>query len=472
MTRKVSICDISLRRSDEYAGSPLPFRTKIEVAKILAKTGVCAVEVPALGEDKGGYFLVKSLSSALDGVSLCVPVSILDPESPARTWEALSGAGKPRLQVPVPVSTVQMEYFCHRKGTAILQLIESTVAACAALCPDVEFIAEDFSRAEPAFLGQAVAAAVKAGANTVTLGDAAGDLLPDQFGAVVASVKASLPADVRLGAYCSNELHLADACAFEAVRGGADEVKTMAFGNSTVSLKRFARIISAKGDVCGVSCGMNLTGLEHSISLIQKLCDVTRSKSPTAVPTTAGNPEKVELSVHDDIDSVLKVVAGLGYTLSEEDSAKVYDAFSRLASADAVVGAKEIEAIVASVAFQVPSTYTLESFVINTGNIITPTCQIRIRKGEQVLEGVSVGDGPVDAAFTAIEKLLGRHYELDDFQVRSVTEGREALGETLVRLRHDGRVYSGRGVSKDIVGSSLMAYISALNKIAYEEEQA
>lgn len=472
MIRKISICDISLRRSDEYAGSPLPFRTRIEVAKILAKTGVCAVEVPQIGEGKSDYFLVKSLASALEDTSLCVPVNILDPKSPERTWEALSGAGKPRLQVPAPVSTVQMEYFCHRKGAAILQLIESSVAACAALCPDVEFVAEDFTRAEASFLIQAVETAVRAGARIVTLCDSAGDLLPDQFGSVVASIRAVLPADVRLGACCSNELHLADACAFEAVRGGADEIRTMAFGNSTVSLKRFPRILSVKGDVCGVGCDVNLTGLEHSIARIQKLCDVSRSKSPTAVPTSEDNPGKVVLSAHDDVNSVLKVVSDMGYSLSEEDSAKVYDAFSRLASADTVVGAKEIEAIVASVAFQVPSTYTLESFVINTGNIITPTCQIRIRKGDGILEGVSAGDGPVDAAFTAIENLVGRHYELDDFQVRSVTEGREALGETLVRLRHDGRVYSGRGVSKDIVGSSLMAYISALNKIAYEEEQA
>ena len=89
-----------------------------------------------------------------------------------------------------------------------------------------------------------------------------------------------------------------------------------------------------------------------------------------------------------------------------------------------------------------------------------------------MLESVCVGDGPVDAAFQAIDKVVGRNYELDDFQIRSVTEGREAMGEAVVRLRYEGKLYSGRGISTDIVGSSVRAYLSAVNKIAYEEAEA
>ena len=87
-----------------------------------------------------------------------------------------------------------------------------------------------------------------------------------------------------------------------------------------------------------------------------------------------------------------------------------------------------------------------------------------------MLQGVSIGDGPIDAAFLAIEQITGRHYELDDFQIQAVTEGREAMGQTLVKLRSGGRVYSGQGISTDIVGASIRAYLSALNKIVYEEE--
>ena len=119
-----------------------------------------------------------------------------------------------------------------------------------------------------------------------------------------------------------------------------------------------------------------------------------------------------------------------------------------------------------------PQTYRLESYLINSGNIISSTCHLRLRKGDSLLESVCVGNGPVDASFQAVEKLVGAKYELDDFKIRSVTEGREAMGETVIHLRHEGRLFSGKGVSTDIVGSSILAYIDAANKIAYEEDKA
>lgn len=136
------------------------------------------------------------------------------------------------------------------------------------------------------------------------------------------------------------------------------------------------------------------------------------------------------------------------------------------------VGARELDAIIASVALQVPPTYQVESYVINTGNGISAMAHLKISHHGEVSEGVSLGDGPIDAAFLAIEQITHHHYELDDFQIRAVTEGHEAMGETVVRLLSNGKLYSGRGISMDIVGSSIQAYVNALNKIAYEEAEA
>ena len=110
--------------------------------------------------------------------------------------------------------------------------------------------------------------------------------------------------------------------------------------------------------------------------------------------------------------------------------------------------------------------------MINCRNVVSGSAQLKLQRGEETLEGVCLGDGPIDAAFLAVEQILGRHYELDDFQVQAVTEGREAMGETIVRLRSNGKLYSGRGISTDIVGASIQAYINALNKIVYEEAEA
>jgi 2-isopropylmalate synthase len=125
---------------------------------------------------------------------------------------------------------------------------------------------------------------------------------------------------------------------------------------------------------------------------------------------------------------------------------------------------------VASTALQVPPTYTLDRYVINSGNVIKATAIICIDKNGEKIEKVAVGDGPIDAAFAAVEAITGKRYELDDWRMQSVTEGQEAMGEAIVKIMNDGKVYSGRGISTDIVGSSIRAYLNALNKIVYEEE--
>ena len=116
-----------------------------------------------------------------------------------------------------------------------------------------------------------------------------------------------------------------------------------------------------------------------------------------------------------------------------------------------------------------PPAYTLESYVINSGNVITATAHVKLNRDGRTLQGIAPGDGPIDAAFLAIEQLIGHHYELDDFQIQAITEGREAMGSALVRLRSGGRLYAGKGISTDVIGASIHAYINALNKIIYEE---
>ena len=472
MERRIYVGDVTMKQARGLSGESLSFRQKIELAKLLDKLGVSVIESAPLRNGKSDSLLVKSLASAIKDSVLAVPVEIMDPASVQVTWNALCGAAHPRMQVCVPVSTVQMEYLCHRKPADILGLISSQVSACAALCPEVEFVAEDFGRSDPAFLADAVAAATGAGAGIVTVCDAAGNLLPDEFHASVAEVRRILPEGVRLGVYCSNLMFQADSCAIAAVRAGADEVKTMPYGNITVSLKRFVKILDAKSDLCRARSSVRVIDLDRTVERIKVLCEARSSKSSKPLEGLDIDREALTLTQHDDRDAVLKVVSKLGYDLGEEDANRVYETFVRIASKSESVEAKELDAIVASVAYQVPPTYRIESYVINSGNIISATCHLRLRKGDGILESVCVGDGPVDAAFQAVDKVVGRQYELDDFQIRSVAEGREAMGETVVRLRYGGKVYSGRGVSRDIVGSSLMAYLNAVNKMAYEEDEA
>ena len=175
----------------------------------------------------------------------------------------------------------------------------------------------------------------------------------------------------------------------------------------------------------------------------------------------------LDLDENADISKVIRAIKKLGYDLSDDDNAKVYKEFKRV-SEKKKVGSKEMEAIIATASLQVPPTYQLVNFVINSGNIITPTAQVTLEKDGNQLKGLSSGDGPIAAAFLAVEMVVGVHYELDDFQIQSVTEGSEAVGNALVKLRYNGKLYSGNGISTDIIGASIRAYLNAINKIVYD----
>ena len=182
--------------------------------------------------------------------------------------------------------------------------------------------------------------------------------------------------------------------------------------------------------------------------------------------------DDIILSVHDSIETVIHAAETLGYDLNAEDQQKVWKCFCQTVEKKEQITLRELDAIIAAEAMQVPPAYHDIRYVINTGNQIGAMGHMKLKFHDQEIEGISSGDGAIDAAFNSIEQATGRHFELDDFQIRSVTEGREAMGETVVRLRWEGKLYSGRGISTDIVGAGIMAYLNAVNKIVYEEEEA
>ena len=469
--RFIALSDITLKTSD---GLTLSFKEKIELAKLLDRLNVSGIELAPIENKKIDSLLVKSVAMSAKNAVVAVPVT-QNMESVDITWAALKEAKKPRLQLKAPMSPTQMEYFWHKKPDKMLEAISALITACREKCADVEFIADDACRSEKEFLYQAVEAAVKAGATTVTLCDAAGLMFPEEFSAFIEDIKAHVPSleGVRIGVQCSDALSMAGACAMAAIRAGADEIKTVSCASDVTSLSDIAAILKNRGDSFGVDCTIRHSEIRRITAQIEWLCKSRGGNSPYDGGVSAvAEASAMTLSVHDDLSAVCKAVEKLGYTLSDEDNAKVFEAFKTLAAKKENVSARELDAIVASVALQVPPTYQLINYVINCGNAISASAHIKLHKDGGVLEGICLGDGPIDAAFLSIEQVIGHHYELDDFQIQSVTEGREALGETVVRLRSGGKLYSGRGSSTDIVGASILAYLSALNKIVYEEAEA
>lgn len=464
---QIRISDVTMKQTGE--GFSLSFKEKIELAKLLDKLGVDVIELEGIENPRVDSLRIKSIAAAVTNSTVAVPVQ-MSQESVTATWKALQEAKKLRLQVCAPVSSVQMEYLYHKKPEAMLSSVSNTVAACKAVCEDVEFIADDATRAEPEFLIKMLETAIDAGATTVTVCDTAGTMLPSEFAAFIQQLVFDSPAlcNVAMGVWCANTLSMADACAIAAVGEAVTEVKAAAYPLGNANLANVAKVLDAKGESMGVSCNIRTAQLSRTMEQIAWICQADKKHGVTAI---ANHDEEIYLTAHDTMEGVCKAVEQLGYDLSDEDKPKVYAAFQTIAGKKDKVSIRELDAIVAAAAMQVPPAYQLETYAINSGNTISSSAHMRLRHGDAVLEGVCLGDGPIDAAFKAIEQITGRHYELDDFQIQAVTEGREAMGQTIVRLRSEGKLYSGRGISTDIVCAGIHAYLSALNKIVYEEEE-
>ncbi len=455
--KQIKIADATLCRENSH----FSFKEKIEIARQLENLNVDIIEFPEITSARADILLIKTVSSFVKNSTISVAAGI-GTDSVDDAITSLSAAKNTQVRIELPISPVGMEYTCHKKPDKILAHIENSIKQAKQTVANVEFCAVDATRAEADFLKVAIDTAINAGATSVAVCDSAANMMPDDFAAFAANIakECSVPVAVK----CDNKNGLAIAQAILAVKSGIDCVKTAVDG-TTVPLDIFADMIKNCGNDYGFTSNIKTTELHRIVKQIRWATGAAQSNN-AAVKTA--NDTSVHLDKNDDIAAVSTAAAKLGYDLSEEDKSKVYEEFLRVASKKNV-GLKELEAIIASVALQVPATYSLVNYVINSGNIITASAQITIKKGDEQLQGICIGDGPIDAAFLAVEQIIGHHYELDDFQITSVTEGKEAMGSAIVKLRSGGKLYSGNGISTDIISASIRAYINAVNKIVYEE---
>ena len=454
--KKIVVSDVTLKSIEEQ-GLSLTFREKLAIAEKLDLAKINAIELPVLTDAKENEVICRTISSSVKNSIIKIPVGCSE-DSLAIAVECIKNAVQPCLQVVMPVSTAQMEYIYHLKAPAMQQKIVELVKMAKEKCDAVEFVAEDAFRAEDGFVVECVKSAVSAGATEVTICDNAGIAFPEDYAKIIKDIKCAV--DVKVNVQPSNALSLASASAIESVKAGADGVKTSVCGEY-LSAATLADIFRAKKFDMDADTDVDVTKIKTVCAKISGTVDEQMETVSEEVCTC--------FSANATLSQVCEAVKQLGYELSESDMGKVYEEFKKVTAKKEAIDVKELEAVIASTAMQVPSTYHLVNYVVNSSNIISATANVTLEKDGEKLTGVSTGDGPIDAAFHAIEQIVGHHYELDDFQVHAVTKGRGAVGSSIIRLRANGKLYPGNGVSTDIVGACIRAFINALNKIVYEE---
>ena len=460
--KKINISDITLKKLSEDRAVSLLFREKSAIAKCADEIGADVIELPAVKSPREDKIIYKTIAQNVKNAVLAIPVGF-SAEDITIAFECIKEAKSPRLQIEVPVSTIQMEYTYHIKQEKMLAKICELVKEAKALCEDVEFSALDATRADADFLVEAAKQAQANGATLITICDNAGASTPDEIAELTLAVKEAVTVPVYV--QVSDRINMAVASAFAAIKNNADGLKCAMAGKEVLLTGELSDAINACTAQLGAEINIDKTKIHASIDDITTNINNNTYGDEDAV----SEEKKIILDSDSTVAQVAQAAAVLGYELSDSDVGNVYKALKHVCDKKGSVGSKELEALIASSAMQAPSTYHFETYTTTSSNASSSMSQITLKCNGEIICGVSGGDGPIDSAFRAIEQCIGHHYELDDFQVQAVTEGKGALGSALVKLRNNGKLYSGNGTSTDIVSASIRAYINALNKIVFEE---
>ncbi len=495
---KIRIFDTTLRDGEQAPGCSMNLDEKLEVAKQLERLKVDVIEAGFAIASPMDFQSVSEIAKVIKDstvASLC-RANKKDIET---AYNAVKYANSPLIHTFLATSPIHMEYKLKMKPEQVLQQIEEMVKYAKGLCPNVEFSAEDAMRSDKEFLAKVVEIAIKSGATVVNVPDTVGYRTPDEITEYINYLNKHVPNinDAIISVHCHDDLGLAVANSIAGVVAGARQVECTVNGigerAGNASLEEFVMALSTRADRFNLETEIdkkqiyrasrlvsNITGMPipanksitganafaHESGIHQHGVLANKETYEIMVPEDIGIPEKqMVLGKHSGRHAFKHRLENLGYELEQEEINELFARFKDLADKKKVVSDKDILALLSNKENKESGGYQLESFVINSGNLITSTAVLKVKdiKGK-ILEKVAIGDGPIDASYKAINKIVKNDFELISYHITAVTGGEDALGEVVVKLGLDGEQYTGRGVSTDIIESSIKAYLNGINK--------
>lgn len=504
MTKMVKIFDTTLRDGEQSPGCSMNLKEKIEMAKQLEKMKVDIIEAGFAISSPGDFLSVKTIAETVKECTVASLARTMEQDID-RAWEAVSGAVAPRIHTFIATSPIHMEYKLMMTPEEVLERSIAMVKHARKYCSDIEFSAEDATRSDPIFLAKIIEGVVKAGATTINLPDTVGYTTPDEYYSFLMKVREHAPSleKVTLSAHCHDDLGLAVANSIAAIKAGATQIECTINGigerAGNAAMEEIIMALHTRRDILQADTRIVKNEIMRSSSLLSRITGVKVQPNKAIVgenafahesgihqhgvmknketyeimtPESIGlNENNMVLGKHSGKHAFRSKVKSLGYDLTEADIDGMFVKFKELADKKKMVFDRDIEALIAKEAIQVPKTYRLENYVINSGNTITSTAVLKMVKDGKTIERVARGEGPINASFKAIEKIIGMELKLEDYQLQSVTEGNDALGDALVKICDaDGKVYTGRGLSTDVIEASIHAYINAVNRMFYDRQ--
>ena len=501
---RVIIFDTTLRDGEQAPGFSMNTQEKLEMARQLARLNVDVIEAGfpiSSDEDFEAVREVAKQVGALDGAPIICGLSRVGLMDIDRAWEAVKYARRPRIHTFVATSDIHLKYKLRKSRAEVLQASVEAVRHARGYCEDVEFSPEDASRSDFDYMCDVLEAVIDAGARTINIPDTVGYAIPEEWFGRILKIRERVKnsAQAVISVHCHNDLGQAVANSLAAIRAGARQVECTVNGigerAGNASLEEIVMALKTRQDFFETDTQVRTEEIFRASRLLSHITGVHVQPNKAIVGENAFaheagihqdgvlkekltyeimRPEdigraanKLVMGKHSGRHALAARLKDLGFEIDEAELGKAFKKFKDLADKKKEIFDEDLIAIVKDEIAQVPETYALDYLHMVSGTGIVPSATVRIKKDGEVFQDSGVGDGPVDAVLNAIDAITGLKGRLEDYQIRAVTSGKDALGEVAVKVDFDGTVVPGKASSTDVVEASARAYLNALNRFVH-----
>ncbi len=496
---RVIIFDTTLRDGEQSPGCSMTPPEKLRLAKALADLGVDVIEAGFPAASQGDWESVQAIAREVHGPIIC-GLARCNRDDIEKAYSAIKDAPRHRIHVFLATSAIHREHKLNMAKHEILRTAVEGVRFARSLCADVEFSPEDASRTELEFLAEVVDAVIAAGATTINCPDTVGYTTPQEYAELFGYLKRHVKGidGVVLSVHCHDDLGMAVANSLSAVHAGARQIECTINGigerAGNCSLEEVAMALKTREGYYGLHTGIQTTRLYPTSRLLSTITGMMVPRNKAIVGENAFahesgihqhgmlkhhstyeimRPQDVGLSrtnlvlgKHSGRHALRDRIKELGYTLAEDELNRVFAEFKALADKKKELFDGDIEALVLRAGEHGAGPWSLDALWTSATSGAIASAVVRLaHKDGRIIEQGATGDGPVDAAFKAIEFVTGTAVKLRSYEVRSVTEGEDAQGEAIVSVVHNERSYRGVALHTNIIEASAHAFLEAINQI-------
>ncbi len=502
-SNRIYFFDTTLRDGEQSPGVSLNVDEKLEIANQLARLGVDIIEAGFPIASPGDFNAVKKIADRVKGPTIAA-LCRANQKDIDRGWEALKGAESSRIHVFLASSDIHLKHKLQKSREEMLEQAVASVKYAKKFCSDVEFSAEDAFRSDIDFLARVVEEVIRAGATVVNLPDTVGYAVPEEFGQFIKTIinKVANIDKAIVSVHCHDDLGMAVANSLAGIMNGARQVECAVNGigerAGNASLEEIIMALYTRKQFYDKKVNINYNEIYRTSRLVSSLTGMTIAPNKAIVGKNAFahesgihqdgvlkerstyeimSPELIGISTnnivlgkHSGRHAFRERLKELGFALTDFELDKAFEKFKDIADRKKEITDSDLEAIVADKAWAIPERFSLEYLHISSGTNIIPTATVKLAIEDIAFEAASTGDGPVEAACSAVDKITDIYGKMHGYKLNAVTSGKDALGEVISTIEIDGKIYTGRGLSTDIIEASVKSYINAINRHYHEKQ--